>query len=73
MTTNELTDIAIQAGLIPNTNWLVADSRIEAFANLIAAREREACAKAIENLPQYEALGIAIAMLAIRARKETES
>lgn len=34
-----------------STAWVFADETLEAFANLVAAKEREACAKVCDELP----------------------
>ena len=47
----EIIDMAIQAGASPDENkiWLMYAEEIETFANLVAAKEREACAKVCEK------------------------
>ena len=47
MTQDEIIDMAIQAGASPDENkiWLMYAEEIETFANLVAAKEREACAQ----------------------------
>jgi hypothetical protein len=51
MTQDEIIDMAIQAGASPDENkiWLMYAEEIEAFAKLVAAKEREACAKVCEE------------------------
>lgn len=51
MTQDEIIDMAIQAGASPDENkiWLMYAEEIETFANLVAAKEREACAKVCEK------------------------
>jgi len=46
--------MAIQAGASPDENkiWLMYAEEIEAFAKLVAAKEREACAKLCEYIAQ---------------------
>jgi hypothetical protein len=55
MTQDEVIDMAIQAGASPDENkiWLMYAEEIEAFAKLVAAKEREACAKACEQEQEY--------------------
>jgi hypothetical protein len=47
MTQDEIMQLAIQAGASPDENkiWLMYAEEIEAFANLVAAKEREALAQ----------------------------
>jgi hypothetical protein len=71
MTQDEIIDMAIQAGASPDENkiWLMYAEEIEAFAKLVAAKEREACAKIVENSPSYDWHKFACeAAAAIRAR-----
>ena len=51
MTQDEIFEMAIQAGASPDENkiWLMYAEEIETFAKLVAAKEREACAKLIEK------------------------
>ena len=51
MTQDEIIDMAIQAGASPDENkiWLMYAEEIEAFAKLVAAKEREACAKVCDE------------------------
>jgi hypothetical protein len=51
MNSEEIIDMAIQAGASPDENkiWLMYAEEIEAFANLVAAKEREACAKVCDD------------------------
>jgi hypothetical protein len=61
MTQDEIIELAIQAG-IPSTNVpSLAFGRVEtglelleAFAKLVADKEREACAKVVEDSPSYD-------------------
>lgn len=46
MTHDEIIEMARQAGFIGNVD--IAVKELEAFAKLVAAKEREACAKACE-------------------------
>ena len=46
MTQDEIIEMARQAGMSIRSNW--AEQELEAFANLVAAKEREACAKVCE-------------------------
>ena len=68
MTDDDITRMAREAG-VPNSwdlNWY--DPYYERFAKLVAAAEREACAKAAENVvPRHTECGNKIAA-AIRAR-----
>jgi hypothetical protein len=71
MTQDEIMQLAIQAGASPDENkiWLMYAEEIEAFANLVAAKEREACAKIVEDSPSYDWHKFACeAAAAIRAR-----
>ena len=67
MTQDEIIEMAIQAGASPDENkiWLMYAEEIEAFAKLVAAKEREACAEIAEQ----GLIGHTIAK-AIRARGE---
>jgi len=53
MTQDEIIEMAKEAGLIANSPYLMPHDNvmqgIEAFAKLVAAKEREACAKVCEN------------------------
>jgi len=63
--------MAIQAGASPDENkiWLMYAEEIETFAKLVAAKEREACAKIVEDSPSYDWHKFACeAAAAIRAR-----
>jgi hypothetical protein len=71
MTQDEIIDMAIQAGASPDENkiWLMYAEEIEAFAQLVAAKEREACAEIVEDSPSYDWHKFACeAAAAIRAR-----
>jgi len=52
MKQDEIIDMAIQAGASPDENkiWLMYAEELEAFAKLVAAKEREACAKVCEDI-----------------------
>jgi hypothetical protein len=54
MTQDEIIDMARQAGLMAPKGdqgpWLWGYRDVEAFAKLVAAKEREACAKACDEL-----------------------
>ncbi len=41
-----------------STAWVFADETLEAFANLVAAKEREACAKVCETHGVHPALNV---------------
>ena len=60
MTQDEIIDMAIQAGASPDENkiWLMYAEEIEAFAKLVAAKEREACAKVCETHGVHPALNV---------------
>jgi len=62
MTQDEIIEMARKAGLDPDL-WNYTDA-FEAFAKLVAAKEREACAK------KAEAQNCHMVAAAIRARKE---
>jgi len=62
MTQDEIIEMARKAGLDPGL-WNYTDA-FEAFAKLVAAKEREACAK------KAEAQNCHMVAAAIRARKE---
>lgn len=51
MTQDEIIAMAIQAGASPDENkiWLMYAEEIEIFAKLVAAKEREACAKIVQT------------------------
>ena len=74
MTQDEIIDMAIQAGASPDENkiWLMYAEEIETFAKLVAAKEREACAKVCDSF-QARDVGMQPAECAgaIRARGET--
>ena len=71
MTKEEIIELAKQAGFVDyelddgTTNAF--DERYEAFAKLVAAKEREECAKEVENA-LYGQEGCGKAAKAIRAR-----
>jgi len=75
MNSEEIIDMAIQAGASPDENkiWLMYAEEIETFAKLVVAKatavEREACAKIVEDSPSYDWHKFACeAAAAIRAR-----
>jgi hypothetical protein len=78
MTQDEIIEMAIEARLafdseeypeIWQTYMNVGKQEIEAFAKLVAAKEREACAKIVEDSPSYDWHKFACeAAAAIRAR-----
>lgn len=54
MTQDEIIEMAREADLDWHTGWTLDDeapNRFEAFAKLVAAKEREACAKECEEHP----------------------
>lgn len=66
MTQDEIIEMAIQAGASPDENkiWLMYAEEIEIFANLVAAKEREACkALAKEYAAEYKEGGRLYPML----------
>ena len=65
MTQDEIIEMAREAGLDPDL-WNYTDA-FEAFAKLVAAKEREACAKLCEK---YDSMRWSGAADAIRARGE---
>jgi hypothetical protein len=70
MTQDEIIRFAIQCRLVTtgNRDGLYMDALTE-FANLVAAKEREACAKIVEDSPSYDWHKFACeAAAAIRAR-----
>ena len=79
MTQEELLEMAVQAGMAKEIAEVNIDI-VETFANLVAAKEREACAKVCENMtlewedqPEFARIELATMMdcaLAIRARGE---
>jgi len=78
MTPTELIDLLVEAQMLVEESagvfgWKPTMKKIEAFANIVAAKEREACAKVCEEHPDgLNMLGgayIACAK-AIRARGE---
>jgi hypothetical protein len=66
MMQDELIDIAVQAGMAKEIAEVNIDI-VEAFAKLVAEKEREACAKVADGWPDYDVQGLAEA---IRARGE---
>ena len=73
MTQDEIIDMAIQAGASPDENkiWLMYAEEIKTFAKLVAAKEREACAKVCEEAGTVEQWdGLSEAADRIRARGE---
>jgi hypothetical protein len=71
MTQDEIIDMARQAGLDWHTGWVLnveLPNRFETFANLVAAKEREACAQIADKHTKASFMGAVGA--AIRARGE---
>ena len=77
----ELIDMAKEVGLLNETDeeYFVKVLRIEAFAALVAAAEREACEKVLEKMRSDTPMGVHVrrgalfqAIKAIRARGETK-
>ena len=71
MTKNDIIKMAREAGLQPYYDEQESD--ITAFANLVAAAEREECAKLCETLEAvcYDTAGYTDCAAAIRARGNT--
>ena len=68
MTKEEIIEMAKQAGFDPHdmsSDFTCNLDNIEAFAKLVAEKEREACAKVADGWPDYDVQGLAEA---IRAR-----
>jgi len=76
MTQDEMVEMAEQSGFSLTHSglvklWLGNSKDIEAFANLVAQHEREACAKVVEASPSYDWHKFACeAAYAIRARSK---
>ena len=53
-----------------STAWVFADETLEAFAKLVAEKEREACAKVLDEMATRDKLSnyYAVSARAIRAR-----
>ena len=73
MTQDEIIEMARQAGFErlghTNDDWVCFLEEIETFVKLVAEKEREACAKEVENA-LYGQEGCGKAAKAIRARGE---
>ena len=71
MTQEEIIEMARQTGLLDQLSSLGVwfPDELVAFANLVAAKEREACAKTVETFGTWDMTDRFAA--AIRARKET--
>ena len=72
MTQDDIVVMAVNAGLV---KWevLAYKNELERFAKLVAAKEREACAKTVEKIETYEKIEKAcfkFAAKTIRARGE---
>jgi hypothetical protein len=73
MTQDEIIEMAQECGLIgmrPHLDGIYAES-LEAFAKLVAAKEREACAKVCDVLayhPVFASDATKLSAMAIRAR-----
>lgn len=61
MNKEEVIKRARGAGIDVDTAWGVSDAAVERFASLVAAAEREECAKLCEEQPAYGS-GDAVAM-----------
>ena len=73
MTQDEIIEMARKAGYLDLslTDRGMELKELEAFAKLVAAKEREACAKIVEDSPSYDWHKFACeAAYAIRARGE---
>ena len=83
MTKDEIIQLAKQTGITWVSQWQIPaceTKHLFSFANLIAAREREACAKLCDDLAELNRTSETDSMwqwgecaAAIRARKDTES
>ena len=76
MTNEDIIRMAREAGFMaaghPMNPWSAHTDQIESFANLVAAHEREECAKVCDVLavhPEYASQITKLAAQAIRARK----
>lgn len=68
---NEIIEMARQAGFFIIANSPDLFTKLKAFANLVAAKEREACAKALEDASKEgRIVNLTFALKAIRARGE---
>jgi hypothetical protein len=67
-------ELAKEAGFDWHTGWTLEDdapNRFETFAKMVAAHEREECAKACEEVGQWPSLGPKDCAYAIRERGTT--
>tara|TARA_R110000868_G_C10748250_1_gene752970 strand:- start:716 stop:934 length:219 start_codon:yes stop_codon:yes gene_type:complete len=72
MTKNEIMKMAEQAGLIgPSSRVGNSHEAAERFANLVAAAEREACAKVADDAKEYNRHISKEIAAAIRARSQS--
>ena len=71
MTQDEIIEMAVQCQLVNTNNCdgIYMDA-LQAFAKLVAAKEREACCKAIDEIDDGEAPEYRACQEAIRARGE---
>ena len=79
ITRDDIIRMAREAGAYPAANTdrallLISESHLERFAALVAAHEREMCAKVCDEFAERDRLSnyYAVAARAIRARGETE-
>ena len=75
MTQDEIIEMGLKAGLCDkegrDDNSIIITDHMERFANLVAAKEREACAKIAERFePDEKTSYVTYASIAIRARGE---
>jgi hypothetical protein len=74
MTRDEIIKMARQAGCVaaahPFIPWSVSQEALERFAALVAAAEREACAKVAEKMLRFYTQAVTGVPEAIRARGE---
>jgi hypothetical protein len=56
MTQEEIIEMARQAGIRKDDVFLLGGGAFEAFAKLVAAKEREACAKVCDEVHMFELL-----------------
>jgi hypothetical protein len=69
MTQDEIIEMARRVEFEVGFKWCVNFIELETFAKLVAAKEREACAKVADGWPDYDVQGLAEA---IRAKGEQE-
>ena len=70
MTQDEIIEMARQAGFFKHLEPYYDETMLEAFAKLVAAKEREECAKVADDADKYNRHISREIALAIRARGE---